>query len=217
MTQTQTRFAYAQVISGRGFGIGRADEGIPGYTPCPEYGVFATLDEAAHKAEELNTRRGISEDAAFQIVASTMVLRQSEAGVHEKATAVRIIEMDNETHGSDRRSIGECWSVSTLVGLAMVFDTAADENTENRGHNGRGAGAYVEAVFNDEDPDDENTAGERVEDISDPVFDGLPLGSLTMLRKFITAQKASTVWNGHNHVQAHCHHSERVMNRVRGR
>lgn len=66
------RFAYTAIVDEGGFRIGRADEGVPGYTPLPDLGEFESYEKAAEKAEELNTAGGLEKLEAFRIVASTM-------------------------------------------------------------------------------------------------------------------------------------------------
>ena len=41
------RHAFTAVVLETGFGIGRADEGIPGYTPRPDLGQFSSYDDEA--------------------------------------------------------------------------------------------------------------------------------------------------------------------------
>jgi hypothetical protein len=75
------RHAYTAVLmkDGRpGFGIGRADEGTSGYTPCGQFGLFKTFADAQKYADGLNEQLGLSKVEAFGIVAGTMA-RQREA------------------------------------------------------------------------------------------------------------------------------------------
>ncbi len=70
------RFAFTAIVTGDGttdaFIIGRADEHVPGYTPCPEYGEFKSYDAAKAQADTLNRAVGLSPVDAWTIVASTM-------------------------------------------------------------------------------------------------------------------------------------------------
>jgi hypothetical protein len=134
----------------------------------------------------------------------------------ERATHVRIIEMENITC-RNRRSIGETEKVATLADVAMMLDRAEECNIDNHGGSGIGAGAYLEATFGSDDPDKNATDGEAVETVDDPVFAGLPLGSARACRKFIADQKRSSCWDGNNHVPAPYSHTEAVLARIRGR
>lgn len=66
------RYAYTAVVDQEGYGIGRADEGTRGYTPCPQYGRFETYDLAQARAAELNAEAGVDAAEAFRLVAETM-------------------------------------------------------------------------------------------------------------------------------------------------
>lgn len=66
------RSAYTSIVTEKGFAIGRADEGIQGYTPCPQFGTFETEVQAKVKVLALNTDLGIGEKEALMIVISTM-------------------------------------------------------------------------------------------------------------------------------------------------
>jgi hypothetical protein len=70
--------AFTAVISGtgKGFGIGRADLGTKGYTPCPTYGTFQTFEAASEYAEKLNGDKGLKDDDAVKIILSTMTPAQ---------------------------------------------------------------------------------------------------------------------------------------------
>lgn len=65
-----TRHAFTATVTERGFGIGQADEGIPGYTPVE--GTFPTYEAAQAKAESMNIELGLSKMDSWEIVASTM-------------------------------------------------------------------------------------------------------------------------------------------------
>lgn len=54
------------------FGIGAAEQDLPGYWPIPGHGVFETYDEARKKADELNAQLGLTPDAAAAVVCSSM-------------------------------------------------------------------------------------------------------------------------------------------------
>jgi hypothetical protein len=68
------RIAYTAVIRPEGgYGIGRADAGTKGYTPCPDLGSYATWDEARTMAATLNTDMlHLDKIEALKIVAGTM-------------------------------------------------------------------------------------------------------------------------------------------------
>lgn len=65
-------YAYTAIINERSYGIGRADKGIPGYTPFPKAGTFKTYEEASEFAADLNEKNGLDKLEAYKIVASTM-------------------------------------------------------------------------------------------------------------------------------------------------
>ena len=65
------RFAYTAIVDKRGCSIGRADEGIQGYTPMSGL-VFKTYDEADDHADAMNKELGLDNEEAIKIVASTM-------------------------------------------------------------------------------------------------------------------------------------------------
>jgi len=132
------------------------------------------------------------------------------------ATGVRVILMENITE-RDRRDIGETSDELSLVEVARMLDVAAEEDIDRHGASGIGAGAHLEAVFGGEDPDDDDTDGEHVRRVHDPVFAGLPLGALGECRAFVSEQKRATCWDGHNHVPAPYSHSEALLNEARGR
>jgi len=141
--------------------------------------------------------------------------KMQECGVNqettERATGLRMIHMENITY-RDRRSIGETIDdIQDKTTVAMFLDEAAEHNIDNYGGSGMGAGCFVEATFDDEDPDDVDTSGEEVEGVNDPVFDGLPLGSHKELRLFMSQQRESSCWNGHNHVECPLGNSRRVL------
>ena len=71
----EKRFAFTAVITGKGYSIGRADEGVRGYTPKPEFGTFEKWDDAVAVARARNVDLGLTDREAFQIVASTMAKR----------------------------------------------------------------------------------------------------------------------------------------------
>lgn len=70
-------FAYTAVYTGPGatFGIGKADQGESGYTPCPQFGNFPTFDKAMETAESLNTELGLTSEESARIVASSMKVK----------------------------------------------------------------------------------------------------------------------------------------------
>jgi len=129
----------------------------------------------------------------------------------ERATGLRMIHMENITY-RDRRRIGETINgIQDKAEVAMFLDEAAEHNIDNRGSSGMGAGCSVEATFDDEDPDNDDTSSEEVNSVDDSVFDGLPLGDRKELRLFMTQQRESSCWDGHNHVACPLYNSERVL------
>jgi hypothetical protein len=94
------RFAFTAVCEQKGWIIGRADEGTRGYTPKPEYGVFAHTDErkARDKAAELNKEIGwTSEGDAQMVVLRTMAVKEDHlAGLLGQAVTMlqRVVDED---------------------------------------------------------------------------------------------------------------------------
>lgn len=72
------RYAYTPIVTKEGGGIGRADEGIRGYTFCPALGEFKTYAEAGSKAEALNQELRLSPAESWAIVASSLRLTGDE-------------------------------------------------------------------------------------------------------------------------------------------
>ena len=68
--------AFTAVVR-NGYFIGRADEGISGYSPQPTLGQFTSYKEACEKSDELNKSLGLSKIEALKIVGSTMGARKS--------------------------------------------------------------------------------------------------------------------------------------------
>ena len=68
----QKQLAYAAVIHNGAFTIGLAQENEPGYWPTPQHGTFLNYDQAAVKAHELNTARGLTPADAARIIGSSM-------------------------------------------------------------------------------------------------------------------------------------------------
>lgn len=134
----------------------------------------------------------------------------------EQATGLRIVIMGNLSERS-RRGLGQSFNIRTLADVAIALDRANERSIEAAGGSGMGAGAFLEAVFDHEDPRDPDSTGETVVSIDDPVFTGYPIGSARELRAFVTAQRRNTCWNGQNHIQAPFYESEALLNRIRGR
>ena len=133
----------------------------------------------------------------------------------KRATGLRCIRMENETHWR-RRSIGGTLSpVETLADVAVFLDLADGESIERHGHGGHGAGCHVEAVFDGDDPDDEDCGCEDVASPDDRMFDGLPLGSPHILRQHIANRRKSSCWDGHDYVPAPSRHAKDVLARIR--
>ncbi len=64
--------AFTAVVGDRDYGIGRADKGTFGYTPCPQFGRFGSYEAAVAKAKELNEEMGLDEAEALKLVLGTM-------------------------------------------------------------------------------------------------------------------------------------------------
>jgi hypothetical protein len=71
--EMERRCAFTPVVNneGKGFILGRADEGIFGYTPLP-HRIFETMDEAQEMADYLNDELGVSREDSFEIIGSTI-------------------------------------------------------------------------------------------------------------------------------------------------
>lgn len=65
-------WVYTGIVDSTGYSIGRADEGIQGYTPVPAQGRFDSYDAAQAHADKLNEARGFSKIEALRIVFTTM-------------------------------------------------------------------------------------------------------------------------------------------------
>lgn len=91
----------------------------------------------------------------------------------------------------------------TLAEVAVALDMADAESIERRANSGMGAGAYLEAVFDDDETGDVYTVGEEISSLDDSILNGLEAigpGDVKTLRKFIHHARTHTVWNGNNHV-----------------
>jgi hypothetical protein len=70
------RHAFTALLNEEGlYIIGRADEGVGGYTPQYRFGVYPSYDEAKARADEENARLGLSKEEATTIVLSTLFKR----------------------------------------------------------------------------------------------------------------------------------------------
>ena len=133
----------------------------------------------------------------------------------EHVTGLRIVARNNYTCKNEQHLIIDPTSVSSLVDVAVMLDSCADEATERCGYSGTGAGARLEVVFNDDDPDDEEVDGEEIDSLDSPLLTSLPLGDPVVLRQFISSQRRSTVWNGQNHIARCVEHSTGLLARIR--
>lgn len=70
-TSTQTRAAVA-VVTSDGYGVGYADQGVPGYTPTTY--TAESYDDAKVIAQGINDAWGLTPAEASAIVLSTMSL-----------------------------------------------------------------------------------------------------------------------------------------------
>lgn len=142
-----------------------------------------------------------------------MQTEQKNVEQAEQATGLREIIMENITHRR-RRSIGDTMAtLDSLVDVAIFLDKAEEDSIDMYGGSGTGAGAFVEAVFNGDDPDDEGSGAEDVSTIDDPMFSHLPFGDRSALRSFLSRQRRNTCWNGNNHVPAPTYNCETLLQR----
>ena len=65
------KHAYTAVVLEDGYGVGRADYGIPGYTPL-KVAPYQSFEEAKTAANMLNKDLGLNPLEAWHIVADTM-------------------------------------------------------------------------------------------------------------------------------------------------
>ena len=75
------RIAYTAVVYGKGFCIGKASEGIPGYQPMKPYIHGSDPDgyqKASAHADQLNRDLGLDPKEAYRIILSTMVGRKPQ-------------------------------------------------------------------------------------------------------------------------------------------
>ena len=127
------------------------------------------------------------------------------AELHEdRVTGFRVIARNNYSRRNEQNLIVNAGSGADQGTFAIALDSACTEAIRRRGNSGLGAGAYVEMVFNDDDPEDKETVGKTVETLSHPLISVLPLvgqgSSIQSLRQAIGSAKRRTVWDGHNHV-----------------
>ena len=87
--------------------------------------------------------------------------------------------------------------------VATALDLTREEAIERRANSGLGAGARLEAIFNNDDTANEDSVGEEITSMNDAIVCDILLGNdaRASLRKFVHSQRRSTVWDGHNHVE----------------
>ena len=66
------RHAYTAIVGPDGYIIGRADEGVQGYTPVYLSRTFTTYQDAKSFADELNRNLGRTLKEAYAIILGTM-------------------------------------------------------------------------------------------------------------------------------------------------
>lgn len=71
-SKNDIRFAYTGLVGDGFYFIGRADEGVTGYTPLPNCPTFPTYDEAQEWAKSENEELGLSPLEVSKIVLSTL-------------------------------------------------------------------------------------------------------------------------------------------------
>lgn len=138
--------------------------------------------------------------------------------ITERPTGLRIMESSNYSCYNEQNMITDTRALTSLIDVAEMLDLTGEADITRRGASGRGAGAVLEVVFDNEDTDSESTAGEQIWSVDDPVLDGVPLGdNCRELRSFIRRQESSTIWDGHNRVVCPTHHIRNILNRIRAR
>ena len=133
----------------------------------------------------------------------------------ETITGMRIVARNNYSLQREQFIITHSASFDvsgpTRAEIAIELDEAVDEAVERRGYSGFGAGARMEIVFNGDDPDDEDIAGEEIESLEHSLVKNLPLGNRALLHRHIYSQRKSSVWDGHNHRPGCIYHAEQVV------
>ena len=132
----------------------------------------------------------------------------------ETVTGARIMHCLNAAiSGGGVAEIVRTFQVRNLEDVAMALDEACDEARENIGGYGNvGCGTtWVEVVFNGDDPEDEDTVGQRIDNCESKYVRGLPPANLRTLRRFVHDQQRKTVWDGNNHVGCSTYYSEELL------
>ena len=135
----------------------------------------------------------------------------------ERVTGWRIVHRTRTYRGG--QSITRSGDVSTLLDVASALDRARLDDVDATGSEGNigNAGTWVEIVFDDDDPEDEDTDGERIDDLTHPALATLPLGAVSDARRETSEYNREECWDGNNHVIPGAYYTQEVLDRIRGR
>jgi len=116
----------------------------------------------------------------------------------ETIKAFQIFSRENYSRTDDQRLPGPTYP-PTLAGLVEALDRAAIEHVEMLGCSGSGAGAWVEAVFDDDE--DNNIVIDHLDqsELSDCAPLEIGASRLALARRAGRLER-TRVWDGHNHV-----------------
>lgn len=109
----------------------------------------------------------------------------------ETATRARFY-YDRDPALSDPSEPSKSWPITSLVDIACLLDSTADECAEERGCHGA-ASARAQIGFEDDTFEDIDT-------LDHPAVTGLPVGEPRDVRKALRRRDGETVWNGNNHI-----------------
>lgn len=135
----------------------------------------------------------------------------------EKITGIRIIGKNNYSLVTEQFIIGLSNKTPTQQDVARFLDLAEEQAIERRGNSGSGAGAYVEALFDNDDPRDADSPGMEIDSLDQcsqlPVLRPGRKTSRT-LRIFINKQKRDSVWDGHNYTPCPYSNTLKLLERI---
>ena len=122
----------------------------------------------------------------------------------QTVTAVRIVRrLDGAISGGGVAETMQSRAVRDLADVAIILDLATDEHRQNvAGYGNIGCGGtWVELVYDGDDAEADDTAGQRINDVHSKHLRAIPRpANFRRLRKFIREQNSATVWDGNNHV-----------------
>ncbi len=135
----------------------------------------------------------------------------------EKITGIRIIGRNNYSLVAEQFIIGLSNSSPTQEDVARFLDLANEQAISRRGGSGSGAGAYVEALFDGDDPRDADSPGMEIYSVD--AASNLPVlrpnhKTGRSLRIFINEQKRDSVWDGHNLITCPYSNAQELLERI---